>query len=80
MSELTHWGVATFARQIRRSPESVYYFKSASSTEGAIALAIGFQSLLQSLELLDSYLQLQKGQEIGNLKQLYIAALPNMAQ
>ncbi len=75
MSDLTHWDIASFAGRIRRGSQGVYFLEDSSRTESATALAVGYQSLLQSLELFDSHLRLQKGQGISDLKQQYIATL-----
>jgi len=75
LSELTHGSVAAFGASIRRGHHSVEYSAAFSPALSATALAVGFQSLLHSLELLDTHLRLWKGQEIVNLKQLYIKTL-----
>ena len=75
MSDLTLWDIASFAGRIRRGSQVVCFLEDSSRTESAIALAVGCQSLLQSLELFDSHLRLQKGQGISDLKQQYIATL-----
>ena len=76
LSGLTHWDVASLAGGIRRDSTGVCYSGS-SPDSSAAALTVGFQSLVQSLELLDGHLQLGKGQEISDLKQQYIRALTN---
>ena len=75
MSDLTHWDIASFAGRIRRGSQVVCFLEDSSRTESATALAVGYQSLLQSIELLDSHLRLKKGQGISDLKQQYIATL-----
>lgn len=76
LSGLTHWDVASFAGLIRRDSTGVRYSGS-SPDSSAVALAVGFQSLVLSLELLDGHLQLRRGQEISDLKQQYIRAFTN---
>jgi hypothetical protein len=73
-SDLTHGNAASFAEQVRRDSQGIY-FAFAPPTESATALKAGFQSFIESFELLNSHLQLQKGLDISNFRQQYVAAL-----
>lgn len=74
-SERTHWSVGSLGRNIRRTERGVTYAGDSSPEDDATALAVGFQSLVETLLDIDEHLQLGRGGEICSLRDRYVADL-----
>ena len=71
MSGWGHWSPWALGQVIRRVDNRVHY-STDSPRFAATALAVGFQSLLQCVELLNRHLSLDMGAELDGLKGRYI--------
>lgn len=71
MSELIHWSPRGLGTAITRNGQGVTY-SGVSPENAATALAVGFQALLQSFEILDEHLQLGEMQRLNQLRERYI--------
>jgi hypothetical protein len=71
MSERIHWSPRGLGTAITRDGQKVTY-SGISPENAATALAVGFQALLQSLELLDEHLQLCEKRRLNQLRERYI--------
>jgi Family of unknown function (DUF5677) len=67
-----HWSPAGLANAINRESGRILY-SSGSPSDTATALAVGFQCLLQTLEVADKHLQLGGATKIAELRNDYIA-------
>lgn len=72
VSKWTHWGVGSIGGIIRRDAQGVRYSFQSSPADAATALAVAFQALLQSFELLNQHLQLIKASDVEDLRVHYI--------
>jgi hypothetical protein len=66
-----HWDASGLGQAIRRNNTKVYY-TSLSESDSSMAVAIGFQCLIQTLEIAESHLKLGIGDEVNNIKEDYI--------
>ena len=67
-----HWSPGGLANAINRERDRILY-SSVSASDTATALAVGFQCLLQTLEVADKHLQLGGSTKIAELRNDYIA-------
>ena len=71
-SDWHHWGVGGLGTAINRAADRVHY-SSLRPTDTATTLAIGFQCLLQTVEVVDAHLGVGLGEKIADLRDGYIA-------
>jgi hypothetical protein len=74
LSNWIHWNAKGIGSGLKRDGDLVRIDWSAQY-RGALALAVGFQSLFQSLEVLDSRLHLGYAEKLDDLRRRYVAAL-----
>ncbi len=70
-SDWQHWGAGGLGKNIRRQGNRVVY-SSLSPTDSATALALGFQCLLQTIELTDEHLGTGLASKISELRDGYV--------
>lgn len=66
-----HWDCTGLGQAIRRKENKVIY-TSLSESDSAMALAIAFQCLIETIQLADSHFKLGLGKDITDMKERYI--------
>ncbi len=74
-SNWTHWSPRGIGAAIRREGDDHTRYTRDSPNWAAMALAAGFQALIESALLLDSHMQLGFGQRLSALRDEYIRRL-----
>jgi hypothetical protein len=70
-SDWHHWGISTMAETISLSGDTVCY-RSSSASRYAMALATGFQCLIETVELVNQHLALEKELQIAEIRDDYL--------
>ena len=70
-SDWHHWNVSGIGYAIRRDELQVFY-STHSIQDAATALATGFQCLMQTAEVVNDYLEMEKETALADLKNEYI--------
>lgn len=70
-SDWHHWGTAGIGETLSWNEEKVTFYSSSSSSS-AMALATGFQCLLQTIDLTNEHLSLAKELQIASIRDGYI--------
>lgn len=76
-SEKAHWSIAALGQNLRHTPGGMVYAGDSSAQDSARVLAVGFQSLIETLTHVDGHFELRRSKDISSLRGRYVASLPS---